>query len=111
MEGEISPSVSSQLEDKEPVYVEGFRRIGIYSDSGDETMTLTTYNDSHGTQRIMLNSIDISLVEFNNYLNCLTKTKDDRINDLFYVGINASFMTGLLVSMVAILLMFIKIDC
>lgn len=82
-------------------HVENVRRMAIYSEDGQESMNLTSYTLSDGTQRIMLNDIDLTLTDFRRYLNCLTKTNENRDDELFFVGIHASFITGLVVLLVA----------
>ena len=58
----------------------------------------------------MLNNIDIPLTDFRGYLRSLTETEDNRADELLVAGMHASFMTGLIVLLVAFGLTLIKID-
>lgn len=118
-----SPSVSSQVDEVEemsqeavppplgkPTFVEDLRRITIYSEDGQESITLASYTHSDGSKRFMLNNIDIPLTDFRGYLRSLTETEDNRADELLVAGMHASFMTGLIVLLVAFGLTLIKID-
>jgi hypothetical protein len=135
MEGDSTPSVSSQIEQMLPdipqdempqdempplekttddgyeaddEYVDDFRRIAIYSEDGQDSFILASYTNSYGTKRIMLNDVDISLKDFRRYLNCVSESEYKRNDELFYVGIQASFMTGLVVLLIALGLTILK---
>jgi hypothetical protein len=98
-----------QTEEKSLEY-SGLRRLGIYSESGNENMILTRYIDTEGREIIVLNDVDLPLTEFHNYLNCLTERKDERMFELLYVSVNASFITGIIMTFVAIAVAIVKID-
>jgi hypothetical protein len=89
-------------------YVDEFRRIAIYSEDGQDSFILASYTNSYGTKRIMLNDVDISLKDFRRYLNCVSESEYKRNDELFYVGIQASFMTGLVVLLIALGLTILK---
>jgi hypothetical protein len=90
--------------------VDDLRRIAIYSDDGQESLTLGVYTLPDGTQRIILNNIDIPLSDFRGYFKCLTKVEEYHHDDLFFVGIHASFMTGVIVLVVAFGLALLKTE-
>jgi len=90
--------------------VEDLRRIAIYSDNGQESLTLGVYTLADGTQRIILNNLDIPLSDFRGYFRCLTKVDEYHHDDLFFVGIHASFMTGVIVLIVAFGLTLLKTE-
>jgi len=92
----------------DPIYVKDIRRIAIYSEDGQDSIHLSTYSDETGAKRIMMNEVDISLADFRAYLNSMIKDEVSRSDELLYVGIHASFMTGLLVLLVAFGLAMIK---
>ena len=92
------------------VPVEDLRRISIYSDNGQESLTLGIYTLADGTQRIILNNLDIPLSDFRGYFRCLTKVEEYHHDDLFFVGIHASFMTGIIVLIVAFGLTLLKTE-
>ena len=93
-----------------PEPVEDLRRISIYSDNGQESLTLGIYTLADGTQRIILNNLDIPLSDFRGYFRCLTKVEEYHHDDLFFVGIHASFMTGIIVLIVAFGLTLLKTE-
>lgn len=96
--------------DEEPVFVDDLRRIAIYSDDGNDSLILASYTSADGTKRFVLNTIDIPLTDFHRYLRSLTETDCNRHDELFFVGIHASFMTGLVVLLVAFGLTLVKTE-
>jgi hypothetical protein len=94
--------------DADDEYTYDFRRISIYSEDGQDSFTLASYTNSYGTKRIMLNDVDISLKDFRRYLKCISQSESNRHNELFYVGIQSSFITGIVVLLVALGLAFMK---
>jgi len=135
MEGDNSPSVSSQVDEIEEKShtpdapdapdapdshaheekpqvdvqpVEDLRRISIHSEDGQDSIVLASYTYTDGSKRFMLNNIDIPLTDFRGYLRSLTETESNRHDELLFVGIQASFMTGLMVLLVAFGLTLIK---
>jgi hypothetical protein len=105
------PEVPEVPEPEVPeVPVEDLRRISIYSDNGQESLTLGIYTLADGTQRIILNNLDIPLSDFRGYFRCLTKVEEYHHDDLFFVGIHASFMTGIIVLIVAFGLTLLKTE-
>jgi hypothetical protein len=94
----------------DPVYVKDIRRIAIYSEDGQESIHLSTYADETGAKRIILNNVDISLADFRAYFNSMVMKEEERNNELLYVGIHASFMTGFIVLLVAFGLALIKTE-
>jgi len=94
----------------EKYVVEDLRRIALYSEDGQESIALTAYVDQYGTQRIMLNGIDLTLTDFRRYFNCLTKTEEDNRDELLFVGVHASFITGIIMTFVALAMALVKID-
>lgn len=108
-----TPSVTNEIDeqvggirtgDEKPVFENftNFRRIGIYSENSQHNMTLAVYKDDNNVNRIMLDSVDLPLAEFSSYLECLTG-KEDRMNELTYVGLQASFATGAIMSFILLI--------
>lgn len=103
-----TPTVSSQVEDTynkdlpQTYVVANFRRIGIYSSHSEESLVMGYYKDENGVKRITLDSVDVPLSEFSCYLECLTGN-NDRMEQLLYVGIQASFGTGAIMCFILLL--------
>lgn len=98
----------TQTQEMPQVEVDDLRRIAIYSDDGKDSLTLASYTSTDGTKRFVLNTIDLPLTDFHRYLRSLTETDCNRHDELFFVGVHASFMTGLVVLLVAFGLALIK---
>jgi hypothetical protein len=99
-----TPTVTNEINDEKPVFelFTNFRRIGIYSENSQHNMVLAVYKDENNIKRIMLDSVDLPLAEFSSYLECLTG-KEDRIDELTYVGLQASCATGVIMCFILII--------
>lgn len=95
----LSETVTPQLKD--------IRRIGLYSEDGTYYTTITSYTNEDDVKRIVLNDVDISLSEFYEYLKLIDGTKESReefhFKECVYIGATASFVTGILVCFVTLL--------
>jgi hypothetical protein len=105
VEAETSDT-STQVDDSNEVPLERYRRIAIYSDVTNTSILLTSYIDEDGNGRIVLNDVDLPYSEFRDHIRCLTSSdkmrEDERANEIMYMCVNVSCITGLAISLITI---------